>query len=100
MTAAYQGKADVVRLLLAHGADPTLVGCGDTAARAAERSGDTELVQLLRDSYAPRAALHQPWPRLASLALAAHAHTARTPPRRALPPHPLVVPLPSGAAKS
>ena len=56
MTAAYQGKADVVRLLLAHGADPTLVGCGDTAARAAERSGDTELVQLLRDSYAPRAA--------------------------------------------
>jgi len=37
-------------LLLAHGADPTLVGCGDTAARAAEAYGHTELVQLLRDS--------------------------------------------------
>ena len=38
MGAAYNGKADVVRLLLAHGADPTLKNNGgNTAASNAER---------------------------------------------------------------
>ena len=50
MTAAAEGEAKVVRLLLAHGADPTLKDVdGDTAASFARQKGHTSVVQLLEN---------------------------------------------------
>ena len=48
MTAAAEGQIDVVRILLVHGADPTLKDKdGDTAKSFAQEKGHAEVIQLL-----------------------------------------------------
>jgi ankyrin repeat protein len=50
MTASAEGEEQVVRLLLAHGADPDLKDVdGDTAASFARQKGHTAVVQLLEN---------------------------------------------------
>ena len=50
MTAAAEGQLEVVRLLLAHGADPDLKDVdGDTAESFAEQKGHPAVVELLRN---------------------------------------------------
>lgn len=54
MTAASEGLVEIVRLLLVHGADPTLVDQdGDTAASFATQNGHSEVVALLANPPAP-----------------------------------------------
>lgn len=54
MTAASEGLAGNVRLLLTHGADPSLVDKdGDTAASFARQNGHAEVVELLENPPAP-----------------------------------------------
>jgi ankyrin repeat protein len=49
MTAASEGLVDIVRVLLEHGADPSLVDKdGDTAASFAQQNGHAEVVALLQ----------------------------------------------------
>jgi ankyrin repeat protein len=50
MTAAAEGQVKVVRLLLAHGADPALKDAdGDTAESFALQKGHSDVVELLRN---------------------------------------------------
>ena len=54
MTAASEGLLEVVRLLLANGADPSVVDeDGDTAASFARQNGHTEVLALLENPPAP-----------------------------------------------
>jgi ankyrin repeat protein len=54
MTGASEGLLEVVRLLLADGADPSLVDKdGDTAASFARQNGHMEVLELLESPQAP-----------------------------------------------
>ena len=54
MTAAAEGQVDVVRLLLAYGADPSLTDQdGDTAASFARQNDHSEVVSLLESPPSP-----------------------------------------------
>ncbi len=52
MAAAMQGGADVVHLLLTHGADATLQSQSGTALAFAEALGHAEIVEILHDAGA------------------------------------------------